>query len=263
MKTILCPVDFTLNCDSLVKYVSALASDRNSKIYLISTHTQKKELVLAGAHSGDGLMEEVHDYLSGILHIPCGVVGESLSGNLYKKLGSVADGYDIMAIMVNASDKKNSYMHLKKIVRAALAPILVIPEGFVYQPVKRLLYAYDYKHEKEPPLMQLNWLSDWFNAPMVFVTLIPGISSIKEEREINVIQTAIRNSWKDSHSISFETIMYPNLPDGFENYIGMSEMGDLLMLSINHRNILERIWYQRIVKGVLQFAKRPYLIIHE
>lgn len=267
MKTILCPVDFTPKSDRLLNYVTSLARDRSGKIFLVSTQeTQKKELVLAGAHKNEaGKLEELHDFISGVQGVPCGIVEESISGNLYKKLGNIADNYDIMAMLIipSASEGKTKSVDLHKVIQDTLAPILVIPHHFHYQKIKRLLYAYDYKHETEPPIMQLNWVADWFNAEMVFITLMPGDTSVKEESKWTSIQFAIKNSWHGQKKISFETIVYPNLPNGLEHYLGLSHANDLLVLSINHQNILERVWYKRVVKGVLQYAKHPYLIIHE
>jgi len=263
MKTILCPVDFSTRSERLLAYVSSLAKDRNCKIYLVSAKAaQKKEKVLAGAHVGTIKSDKLHDYFSGIIGLPFTVIDESLSGNLYKKLGSLADNYDIMA-MSSVAHETEKDINLKKIIQDTLAPILIIPDRFSYQPIKRLMYAYDYKHEKEPPLMQLNWLAEWFNAEVVFVTLLPGDSSIKEENVLHIIRTGIQNSWIGVHPISFETVVYPNLPKGFEYYLGLSDANDLLLLSINHQNILERIWHKRVVKGVLQYSQHPYLIIHE
>jgi hypothetical protein len=266
MKTILCPIDFTPRGKKLINYVANLAKERNCKIYIIPTQSvKKKELAISGSPGRSNKLDELHDYFSETMGIPCGIVDESLSGNLYKKLGNVADHYDIMAMMIYASSSKEkvSDIRLKKIIQDTLAPILVVPDQFSYQPIRRLLYAYDYKHEREAPLMQLNWLAEWFDTEMVFVTLLPGDSSLREESKMNSIHSAIRHSWKGNHAISFETIVYPSLPKGFEHYLGLSQLNDLLVLSINHQNIMERIWHKRVVKGVLQISQHPYLIIHE
>jgi hypothetical protein len=266
MKTILCPIDFTPKSERLLKYVSSLAKDRNCKIYLISTQpVYKKELVVAGINKERSRLDEIQDYLIETQGIPCGIVDEPITGNLSKKLGNVADHYDIMTIMIHVSpsNEKPSDINLKKMIQDALAPMMVIPDRFTYQPIKRLLYAYDHKHEEEPPLMELKWLSEWFDTELVFVTLLPGDTSIKEENKLDSIRMAIKNSWHGSNPISFETIVYPNLPRGFENFLGLSNLNDLLVLSINHQNIMERIWQKRVVKGVFQYSQHPYLIIHE
>ncbi len=267
MKTILCPVDFTSLSDRLLQYTANLAKDGNCKIYLVSTQAaKKKEFAHAGSNrESASRLDEMHDYVSGIQHVPCGVVEETLSGNLYKKLGTLADRYDIMAMMIKTTPNERSAkdLDLHKIIHETLAPILVIPDRFTYKKINRLLYAYDYKHESEPPLMQLHWLADWFDAAIVIITLLPGDTSIKVEDKLKSIQQAIKNSWKCTNPITFETIVYPDVPTGLEHYLGLSGVNDLLVLSINHQNMLERFWHKSVVKGVLKYSKHPYLIIHK
>lgn len=269
MKTILCTVDLTPRSDRLLQYIGSLANDRKGKVYLISTQmVAKKTLTLAGERNdeNDGRLERMHDYLNGVQRVPCGIVHDSLAGNFYKKLGEVADHYDLLAMSVtSAVDGKNkiSEADFQKIINETLVPILVIPDRFPYRKIKRLVYAYDYKHEPEPPLMQLHWLSDWFESEVLFITLFPGDTSVMEQNKLNSIQNAIRNSWKGKNSIQFETIMYPNIPAGLERYLQRSDVNDLLVLSINRQNILERVWHRSIVKGILHYASHPYLIIHK
>jgi hypothetical protein len=267
MKTILCPVDFTPRSDRLLQYIGKLANERRCKVYLVSTQvSEKREFALAGTHNhGYGRLDKMHDYLSGIQQVPCGIIQESLSGNLYKKLGAIADHYDLMSIAMTSPDEKTKVkdIDIQKIINETLVPILTIPDRFQYHKIKRLLYAYDYKHEPEPPLMQLHWLSDWFEADVLFITLYPGDTSMKEEEKLNSIHHAIKNSWNGQNQINFETIVYPNMPKGLEHYLKLSDENDLLVLSINHQNILERVWHKSVVKGVIQYSNHPYLIIHK
>jgi hypothetical protein len=54
------------------------------------------------------------------------------------------------------------------------------------------------------------------------------------------------------------------MPKGLEHHLKLSDENDLLVLSINHQNILERVWHKRIVKGVLlHYSGYPILIIHK
>lgn len=268
MKTILCPLDLSPRSDRLLQYVGLLANDRKCKVHLIAVQSAKrKELSHAGVSRQEyGRLDKMHDYLSGIQRVPCGIIQEALTGNFYKRLGTIADTYDIMATAIpSARDEKvrEGEIELQKIVYDTLAPVLVIPDRFIYKKVNRLLYAFDYKHEQEPPIMQLHWLSDWFEAEVLFISLSPGDTSLKEENKLSAIQNSIKNSWKGQRGLKFQTIVYPNVPKGLEHYLQLSELNDLLVLSVNHQNILERIWHKSIIKGVLQDAQHPYLVLHK
>jgi hypothetical protein len=270
MKTILCPVDPSPHSDQLIHYVGDLAKDTQSKIYLIAAEASaRKELALAGP-TNDKVeherLDELHDYLNSVKHVLCSIEEESIMGNAYKKLGIIADGYDLMAMSITVTDKGKASakgLDLTKILHATLVPLLLIPDQFKYKKIKRLLYAYDYKHEPEPPLIQLHWLADWFEAEIRFISVLPSDISTKEQDKLSSLHQTIGGSWKGNNKISFETIIYPDVPRCLEQYLSLREMNDLLVLSINHQNMLERFWHKSVVKGLLQYSKHPYLIIHK
>ncbi len=268
MKTILCPIDSTPVSYRLVQYTGSLARDTQSKVFLLSTDAKKRSLVAAGSNrdrSNAGRLDELHDYLSGIKHVPCGIEQESLAGSPYKKLGAVADHYDLMTLSVfqNESHELISQgMDLVKILQETLAPILLVPDHFQYQKVQRLLYAYDEKHEPKPPLAELHWLADWFGAEVRFISILQSDTSIHEEDRINSLHNMIANSWKGKNRISFETIVHSNVPRCLAHYLDLWMRNDLLVLSINHHNMLERLWHKSVVKGLLNNSLHPYLIIH-
>jgi hypothetical protein len=272
MKTILCPIDRSPHSDRLIYYVGDLAKDTQSKIYLINVQTSaRKKLELAHINTSDKKVEheqlyELHDYLNSVKHIPCSIENESVSEKNYKKLGTIADQYDLMAMVITATRENksmNKAVSLTKIIQETLVPLLLIPDQFKYKKIKRLLYAYDYKHEPEPPLVQLHWLADWFEAEVRFISVLPSDITTMEQDKLTSIHKSIGNSWKGNHKISFETIIYPDVPKCLEQYLSLREMNDLLVLSVNHRNMLERVWHKSVVKGLLEYSKHPYLIIHK
>jgi hypothetical protein len=267
MKKILCPIDSTPVSHRLVQYTGSLARDTQSKVYLISTEQEKKSLVFAGVRQqGSGRrLDELHDYLSGIKHVPCGVEEEAITGNRHKKLGAIADRYDLMTLAVLQSESQAlsaQGLDLIKVLQETFAPILLVPDHFQYQKIKRLLYAYDYKHEPKPPLAELHWLADWFGAEVRFISVMQSDTSIHEEDRLNSLHNMIMNSWKGKNEISFETIIHPDVPRCLEHYLSLWKMNDLLVLSINHHNMLERLWHKSVVKGLLNRTLNPYLIIH-
>jgi Universal stress protein family len=264
MKTILCPVEASPSSYRLVQYVGDLAKDLQAKVFLVSVqNTKRKTLALAGSleTSDHTHVDELHDYLSGIRHIPGGIEHERLEGNSYKKLGELADRYDLLVMANDPANKKG--LNLTKTIAETLVPLMIVPDEFPYKKNQRLLYAYDYQNEPEPPLVQLHWLADWFEADVRFLTVLPKHTKEEENEGMLAVQKRITNSWKGKRQISFDTTTYPDVPRGLENYVGLREQNDLLVLSVNHHNMLERIWHKSVVKELLHYTKHPYLIIHK
>ncbi|MBI1767202.1 MAG: universal stress protein [Bacteroidetes bacterium] len=269
MKTILCPVDFSISSDRVSRYAAQLARDTKSKVILIATHEGKIAVPAGGGAEDKGdaieMLGEMHDLLKGDYTISCGVEEEILSGNIAKKLSSKTDRYDL-TILGAPQDKKEfqnfAGVDLIKVIQNSLAPLLIVPENFNYEKIKRLTYAYDYSHESQPPLAQLYWLANWFGAEVQFVSILPN-SSTSEELKLNSIQNKVANEWKSGIKISFDSIAYKNVAECLDHYIGLWSENNLLVLSVNHQNILERLWHKSVVKELLLNAKRPYIILHK
>ena len=268
MKTILCPVDFSITSDRVARYAAQLARDTKSKVILVATHEGKMAMASGSEVEDKGdapeMLGEMHDLLKGDYKIPCGVEDEILSGNVSKKLCALADRYDL-TVLGAPNDNKDfqnfAGIDLIKVIRDSLAPLLIVPENFKYEKIKRLTYAYDYAHEPQPPVAQLYWLAKWIGAEVRFISILPN-SSRSEELKFDSLQGEIVKEWKPDLKISFESIVYKNVAECLDHYIGLWSENNLLAQSVNHQNILERLWHKSVVKELLHHGKRPYVILH-
>lgn len=271
MKKILCPVDFSMSSERVARYAAQLARDTKSKVILIGIHEGRLATAIGGEGEDKGdtieTLGEMHDLLKSDYNISCGIEDEIISGNISKKLSPVTDHYDLTVL---ASPKENgekefqnfSGIDLIKVIQTSLAPLLIVPENFRYEKINRLTYAYDYTHEHQPPLEQLLWLGEWFGAEIRFVSILHN-SSRNEERKFEDLQRKIVSQWKFAVKISFESVAYKDVTECLEHYIGLWSENNLLMLSVNHQNLLGKLLHKSVVKELLRYAKRPYLILHK
>lgn len=268
MKTILCPTDFSASADRVIKYAAQLAHDSESKLVLVNTQLKKEKLVAAGYEPNEDSerLGELHDLISSTYHVPC-AEEEPIRGNIYKNLSEVADRYDLMVLAMqfgkNGAPQHSSGIDLVKMIQETLVPFLIVPDNYHYRKINRILYAYDYKHEPDPPLMALHWLADWFDVNIKFISIIQSDISIQEENQISLIQGKIAHNWHHSRKLDFESIVYDDVPQCLRNYLNRWSENDLLVLSVNHQNLLKRIWHKSVVKSLLTGATHPYMIIHK
>lgn len=271
MKKILCPVDFSASSERVARYAAQLARDTKSKVVLIGTHEGKLAVAVGGEgeDKGDALemLGEIHDLLKLNYNIPCGVEEELISGDVSKKLSAVTDHYDLTVLGAPQKNDRSEFLNfaridLIKVIQKSLAPLLIVPENFNYEKIKRLTYAYDYRHEPQPPLTQLYWLASWFGVELRFVSILQNSSRV-EEKKFESIENRIMAEKKPEIKISFETVAYKDVAECLDHYIGLWSENNLLVLSVNHQNILERLWHKSVVKELLRCAKRPYLILHK
>ena len=269
MKDLLCPIGASPHTEELLKYVGSLAHDTHAKVFLIATEgSKKKVLAISGTHlheeTQNSRLNDAHQYLSGKSHVDNGIEEETLVGDPYKKLGPIAGRHDIMVVPLPTNDQspESSALDLTKVINETQVPLFLIPEEFQYRKIKCLIYAYDYKHEPVPPLAKLSQLASWFGAEVRFISVFSKDTLTKERDKVGELHIQLLKAWKGGNKISFDTIVYPELPKFEERYLGQPEQGDLQVLSVSHQNFLDRLLRRGLMEGI-QNSKYPYLIIHK
>ena len=169
MKTLLCPIDFSNTARITLHYAALLAQERDAKLVLVVSNPVIEKMP-AGEWSRkeviDQSLEEWQDWVTRTLQVKCEVKKEVI--NSCKQLCVLSDEYDLMILGLtrdrHGAIKDYSGFDLLRIIRETLAPVLIVPAKYNYSKIKRLLYAYDYHDDVHPPLQQIKWLADWFEA---------------------------------------------------------------------------------------------------
>lgn len=267
MKTLLCPIDFSPASRWCIKYAAQLAHDRDAKIVLVVSHPVF-EKVPAGDWNQQELafstLEDWHDWVIHELQVRCETRKEII--NNYRQLSMLSDQFDLMVLGLTKGKRGSildySGFDLLKVIRETLAPIVIVPENYEYRKIKRLLYAYDYHNDTNPPMQQIKWLSDWFGAEIVFISILPGDLPRKEEDKLNITADRINAQWAANKKIKFESIVYHDVSRCLEHYLSLWEENDLLVLSINHTTMLEKIWHKSVIRQLLKCGEHPYTVLH-
>jgi hypothetical protein len=267
MKTILCPVDFSTASYEISRFASHLAADVQAKVVIVATHTGKTNVLAGeGSKKDHNRLGELHDLISGSYHVPCSVCEEDISENVYKKLSMVADRYDLVVMdmkpaVQNASPNEGGLDQIK-VIHETLVPVLFIPGKTEYKKINRLLYAHDPKHEQQLPLVTLHWLADWFEAETKIISILPSNISLTEKNRLISENKTVMGQWNSSRKLTTEVMVDDDVPGCLEHYRTRWNENDLLVLSVNHHTIFERIWHKSIVQRLLKNATHPYMIIH-
>jgi hypothetical protein len=268
MKTLLCPIDFSKSSETISQYVAQMAHDNEAKVVLAATNPRFDRVP-----AGDDLKSETidrlgewHDWITNRFKIPCTTEDVIIQNSNYKELSLLADHYDMVVVGLPQSklgrEQRWIGLDLIRTIQETLAPLLIVPEQYQYKKVKRLLYAFDYHHESEPPMMQLGWLANWFDAEVKLISILPEEIPAKEEDKFYNMVDNINHKWNPGKAISFETIVYHDVSRCLEHFLSLWEMNDLLVLSVNHQSLMQKIWRRSVVKQLLKFGTHPYLILH-
>jgi hypothetical protein len=270
MKNILCPVDLTAGSYHTSKYAALLAREMNCRLVLAVMSNKNMEVPAGtGPPEWGGpqqQLSEMRDLVNTAYRVHCATLSEQITPGHLEEFTSPTRQYSLAVVGLPpvGSAKAKLYADiLIKLVQTTRIPLLLIPENTGYRKIERLLYAFDYHHANEAPLLQLGEMSGIFNASVRFLSILPSDISSREEQEINSIHNRILNEWTYAADISFETIPYDNVPLCLSHYLAIWKASDLLVLTVNQQNRWSKIWHKSVVKELLKSADHPYLILRK
>lgn len=264
MKTIFCPIDSSVSSYNLSRFAAHLSADVEAKLILTPIEAEAKSKVTAGGweekEEAFEQLGEIHDLLKEIYHISCAIDEQTIAGSVYKRISEMADQYDMM--LMGMKIPSMAHIDLNRLVQETLVPVYLMPDKYEYNKVKQILYLYEHRHEPEPPLMTLNWLADWLDAEVKFISILQSNSSYKERDKLTHQQQNIERHWQSTRPLNFETVVHDDASAFLQHYVEYWTKNDLLVMSLNHHKFMERLWHKSIFKRLLKYASNPFMVIH-
>jgi nucleotide-binding universal stress UspA family protein len=161
MKKILVPIDFSKASKDAAVYAAKLALDMNAGITLLTvvnsdpsnqtlTHWRKleKEMTDAAQEGTAALTDEIRAAVGGDLAIDSQIVlGYPVQEKIEERVK--AQGIDLVVMGTRgATGLKRKFMgsNATSVINSSSVPVITVPAGGAYRPIKRILYASDWKN---------------------------------------------------------------------------------------------------------------------
>lgn len=175
MKRILVATDLTANAEHVAVYAYKLAQQLNAKLYICHTLNVPAEVPQSGTVAWpqevyDDMDRDSKTELSKLKHklIAAGTP-DSYAPEIIcvQGAGVVTDvvntealrhKVDLIIIGTHKNDRLGTLLignHSRKMIEAAACPLMLIPDGSVFRPIKRIAFGSDFKH----PELELNAIS--------------------------------------------------------------------------------------------------------
>jgi hypothetical protein len=247
-----------------IQFVGGLALEVDAKIFLVSAQVRSKSSLVASGPSTREHLDEWHDYLSGIRHVHSDIEPEDISSNPYEKLNAMGDRYDLITMSLSSLDNGKMRavgLSLHRISNEIQQPVLLVPDDITHWEVKRLVYAFDFKHDSTEQLLQLSQLADWFKAGIKLYTLPSDDLSLQEQEKRNSVINKFRETRRGRNNVTFEPTAYPTKALFERSY--KADYGDLPVLTVHPTGLLDRLFGKDELKEIISQKSSPYLIIHQ
>ncbi|WP_296381830.1 universal stress protein [Winogradskyella sp.] len=261
MKTILVPVGSSKNAQSHLQYAVDFAKAFGAKLYVVqiyNVYTKAGTMI-----SVDHIIErESKDFLdSHIASIDTKdveVYTRTFKGKLVDTLEKVCDALDVDLIILEPrtnSIKDEVYLGKTsgKIVKRTQIPALIVPEGYVYRPIVKILLALKSAIvRKEDALYPLSVVKNQYKA-IVNMLLVKTAHHNEKDFELNdELKTMVTNTTIAERPTTFQAVL--------EHY--KSNYPDLLCVVRRKRGFFSKLWEDNVIlKKDFHSNKLPVLVL--
>ncbi|MBX2872514.1 MAG: universal stress protein [Saprospiraceae bacterium] len=275
MKKILVPIDFSPAARYGFEYAEWLAvADSNELITMHVANSPAFEETLAAPHIQHFKKEQKNAILQHLKRFTTpypdhdeeaftriqNLVCEIRFGQVVQQILSVSEEEAVDMIVIGTRKKHSLWDHLFGSVTTQLLiqssiPVLVIPEGCAFKPIKKMAFANAITGEETSTLSYLEGLAKHWQADLqqVFVNTMP-YDFLHNKQEVWELPN--QELGKQRVNMVRET----NLERGLDLFTAQQDI-DLIAMMAPHRDRLQRIWHRHKRKSIAYHTHLPLLVI--
>ena len=277
MKKILFPTDFSHNANSALEFAVEIASLTRSSLELIHVYTP---MVSKGNMMSALLADEVGNAAQEAkekLKIMCGTIGKEYPnvrcqyhvrvGTTINEIINACTDYNCdLIIMGTLGANKLSKMlfgtNTAEIIEHSEIPVLAIPSGCSYRPLKRILFATNFSFNDLQGIKKLAVIAAAFKSEIII-----GHVDISNDEDRYDEHPTMANFMKEVKAISdyplisSEIVNDHNVSMGLDKIIDEFEI-DLFAISTHRRTWFEKISNPSLTQKISNYTDIPLLAFH-
>jgi len=261
MKTILVPVGSSKNAKSHLQYAIDFARAFGAKVYVVqiyNVYTKAGTMIKIDHILQRESMAFLESHISSIDKKGVEVIAKTYKGDLVDTIEGICKSLKVDLIILEPrtnSIKEEVYLGKTsgKIVKRTQIPALIVPEGYQYKPIVKILLALKSAIIKKNDVLQpLTDIKNQFKA-VLNILLVKTPYHKKEDFELNnQLKAMITNSTIAERPTTFQAVL--------EHY--QSNNPDLLCVVRRKRGFFSKLWEKdTILKKDFHANKMPVLVL--
>lgn len=267
MKKIIVPTDFSRASESAANYGAWLAQKLSASVELVhvlginttenSLHnwkTMEAQMVASADENATKVMESIRN--------PVEMTYRLLKGDPFEEVVSDYAARSKVDMVVigsrGASGLKKALFgsNAARLVNTCPKPVVVVPSGFEFDGIKKILYATDMVHLDEE-IKTVVRLAKPFDAEIVIVH-ITNMDAQKRDRA-NLVEILSRMA--NYKKIDFREIGKDEVVDGIEAVIS-AEKPDMLVMFTHQRDVKDKILGRGVTRQLAYLNQLPLMVIN-
>ncbi len=271
MKKILCPTDFSDTAHSGVAYAAKFCQATDAGLTLFHVQSlfalSPLEVVGAKALSVEGIAEELEQQcqeVERVFKIPCEAQMQTSVNLLSKVIEKTASGYDL--IIMGTAGRHDLYSFFAgsntyNAIRNTNIPVLFIPHHYVYAPIQKIVYAFNYLEEAKLPMSQLSPWVKKLRASLEILEVMEAAISMDLDEDLRDMQELVHLQYRDL-PMKFYSLRSADKYVSIHNHV-IDGNADLLVLCTKHRGLLGSLFHKSVIKSISRIATYPVMVVHE
>ena len=273
MDNILVPVDFSQNSLNALDYAIKLAETLQSKLYVVHIAkggvlpnfmknanelpievAEDKIYKLKKKYSSDNNGERIKFIIS--------------EGTFIKQINHLIDEHDIELLIMGTQGKRKEMKtvflgsNTMDIIEKVNYPLLIIPDHIKFKPIKKIIYATDYKFLGKHTLSPLKQIAIKFDAEVLLTSVVKdrdqkkySKDEYKELKREHKMFSAVRHD--------FKRIYRSDIVKGINYYIDKKKDIDMVTLIPRKHSIYEYFFKKSTTKAMSLHPRLPVLVLHD
>ncbi|PWT77580.1 MAG: hypothetical protein C5B59_03655 [Bacteroidetes bacterium] len=270
MSTIISSVDFSESSLNAARYAAALAASIEANLILVNvvqfpaavaeaavSEQTYEEMVSLAQHD----LENVAGELANRVNHSISIAADVLEGTVDYQIEVIAEKYKPFSIVMGIRSGRNferflAGSHALFALRHSHYPILIIPEGCLFNGFKNIGLATDLNHVKEEPVESVRRHMSAFNATLHVVHVSKNINKAISEEASEPISLANQLS---GFKPKFYYVKNENISEGLREFCQLHNL-DLLIIIPKEHGLLD-LFSEKHSSRIATHMKIPVLAI--
>ena len=273
MDKVLVPIDFSDNSLNALKYAMHLTETLGSKIYVV--HIAKGGVIpkfLKNSHelpigNAKKKMQKLEDEYRSSSN---GGISKFLirEGTFINEINKLIEELDIELLIMGTDGKRKEMKtvflgsNTIDVIEKINYPLLIIPDHIKFKPIKRILYATDYKFLGKYTLSPIKQIALKFDAEVLLTSVVKDRDKKKYSKdEYKELRREHKMFAQVRHD--FKRIYRSDIVKGINYYIDKKKDIDMITLIPRKHTLYEYFFKKSTTKAMALYPKLPLLILHD
>jgi len=268
MKTFLVPTDFSDNAENALFYAVELAKREQAKIILFNAYTISDEDLAGQTLKAHKRSEERLKSLGTKIEHAGGVEYECISkqGAAVKQILDFIKNVNVDLVIMGTKGESNFSKvifgsNTAHIVEKSACPVIAVPEGASYEPIKKMTYATNYLDSDILALKEVVELAKPYNAQVNILHIANKDQSPDEERAMMEKFKKEVEGKIEYNNVSFQMLSGENAEQELKEYLDAGST-DMLIMSTHYRTLWDKMFRSSLTNQMAYNSPVPLMAFH-